>query len=130
MCIRDSIREIPANTVMVCCIGSIGKMGISKQICATNQQINSIIPAEDISPLYLLYVLDFFKKRLLARAASTVVPILNKTEFGLIKLPLPSLEQRLFLVKRIDALENTRRIIQLKLSVSRNLKVYLINQIF
>src|SRR2546423_2855173 len=36
-------RLVPAGTVLVCCIGSLGKVGIAGRTLATNQQINSII---------------------------------------------------------------------------------------
>src|SRR4051794_40874161 len=35
-------RLLPEGTVMVCCIGSLGKVGIAGTSVATNQQINSI----------------------------------------------------------------------------------------
>ncbi|PIQ44672.1 MAG: restriction endonuclease subunit S, partial [Deltaproteobacteria bacterium CG12_big_fil_rev_8_21_14_0_65_43_10] len=36
-------RLLPEETVMVCCIGSIGRVGIAGTTLATNQQINSLI---------------------------------------------------------------------------------------
>ena len=36
-------RLLPKDSVMVCCIGSLGKVAIAGSQVATNQQINSII---------------------------------------------------------------------------------------
>ena len=36
-------RIMPPNTVYVCCIGSLGKVGYSSISCACNQQINALI---------------------------------------------------------------------------------------
>ena len=36
-------RLLPKDAVMVCCIGSIGRVGITGTELATNQQINSVI---------------------------------------------------------------------------------------
>ena len=37
-------RIIPKYSVLVCCIGSLGKIGIAGTNLSTNQQINSVIP--------------------------------------------------------------------------------------
>ena len=36
-------REVPAGSVIVCCIGTIGKVAFADQDLTTNQQINSVI---------------------------------------------------------------------------------------
>ena len=36
-------RVVPANTPLICCIGSIGKFGVSNKSVAFNQQINAIL---------------------------------------------------------------------------------------
>ena len=42
-------RLIPENSVMVCCIGSLGKVGISSVPVVTNQQINSLVVNEAVA---------------------------------------------------------------------------------
>ena len=39
----EQSRLLPSETVMVCCIGSLGKIGIAGTTLVTNQQINSLI---------------------------------------------------------------------------------------
>ena len=47
-CAREKARILPVNSVLVTCIGIIGKIAINKVECAFNQQINAIIPNEKI----------------------------------------------------------------------------------
>ena len=93
---RNKARILPTNSILVTCIGIIGKIGISKTECAFNQQINAIIP--DLSkciPEYLAYAIYSRKEILQNMANAPVVPILNKSQFSNIEIPLPPLpEQR------------------------------------
>ena len=49
-----SVRALPVNSVLVCCIGSLGKVGITGTIAASNQQINAIISesTDCVSPIF------------------------------------------------------------------------------
>ena len=52
---RKAARVFPENSVLVTCIGTIGKIGIAKFESSCNQQINVIIPSSNINSLYLAY---------------------------------------------------------------------------
>ena len=76
-------RKLPENAVMVVCIGAtIGKIGLTSVPCATNQQVNTILPKEEFSATYLYYLISGIKKYLLGFAGDTATPQLNKTDFG------------------------------------------------
>ncbi|NMP15871.1 restriction endonuclease subunit S [Thalassotalea sp. Y01] len=82
-------RKIPKGSILTVCIGStIGKVAIATEDCCTNQQINSLIPFPEFDPLYILYLLKFYKSKILANTGVTAVPIINKTEFESITLPI------------------------------------------
>lgn len=69
-------RRIPANSVLTVCIGStIGKVGINKVDCFSNQQINALIPKKQYSSIFILYLLRFYKHKILARTGATAVPM-------------------------------------------------------
>lgn len=96
-------RLIPKNGVMVCCIGSLGKLAIAGKDMITNQQINSVIFNEDvIDPKFGAYFLSTQKKELEHLASSTTVAIVNKTNFSRIKIPLPSLSEQKAIVAKLD----------------------------
>ncbi len=48
-------RFLPADSVLVTCIGSIGKAALIKVAGSCNQQINAIIPSPVFIPSYVLY---------------------------------------------------------------------------
>ena len=75
-------RIVGANCILVSCIGIIGKVGITSQKVALNQQINSlnVKPRYDIE--YIAYNLLFNKERLQRICNSAVVPLINKTQFS------------------------------------------------
>lgn len=75
-------RIVGSNCILVSCIGIIGKVGITSQKVAFNQQINSlnVKPHYDIE--YIAYNLLFNKDRLQRICNSAVVPIINKTQFS------------------------------------------------
>lgn len=91
-------RPIPPNSICTVCIGStIGKVGMTTSICTTNQQINSIVPDTDIcNPDALFYLVLFYSQTPLKQEAGLqAVPIVNKSRFSRIQIPLPPLpEQR------------------------------------
>ena len=123
-------REIPPKSVMVVCIASVGKMGISTERCATNQQINTIIPNEDIDPKYLYNTLILFSHRIISRAANSVVPILNKGDFSLIKIPVLEKVERYKFVRIADKFDSSIIDLEGKLESSKSLQKSLINKIF
>ena len=76
-------RVVYGKAIFVTCIGSIGKIGVIESgKYAFNQQINAIVPNENVNIKYLAYNLFFNKKRLEAIANAPVVPIINKKQFG------------------------------------------------
>ena len=80
---RNNARIIPKNSILVTCIGSIGKIGITGPgEYAFNQQINAIVPNAGINVRYLAYCLLFNKKKLCEIANNAVVPIINKKQFS------------------------------------------------
>ncbi|WP_157653795.1 restriction endonuclease subunit S [Burkholderia ubonensis] len=91
---RDGANEVivvRSGAAMVCCIGAtIGKMGKADGNCAFNQQINVV----DWDPLLVddnfgLIALTFLKPLIKAWGASTTLPILKKSSFQELKIPVP-----------------------------------------
>lgn len=85
---RPVARIIPPDAVLVTCIGTIGKIGISARESCCNQQINFVIPNDEINSVYLAHCLTFFKSTLQNIANAPVVPIINKTQFSELEIPV------------------------------------------
>ena len=89
------VRLIPHNSILVVCIGStLGKMAIADEFCATNQQINTIIPNPNYDPYFIYAALVQFKEQLLRIAGLQAVPIVNKTIFSNISIPIASYKEQ------------------------------------
>lgn len=107
---RDKARIVPANSLLVSCIGNIGKLAINKEEASFNQQINAIVHNENIvSSKYLAYLLKYNQKRLEAIANAPVVPIINKTQFSNFEV---SIHERLETQKKIaEVLDKAQELI-------------------
>ena len=82
-------RIVGRNSILVTCIGTIGKIAITTDAkTAFNQQINAIVPNKNVYTKYLAYALMHYKPRLAALANAPVVPIINKKQFSNFKINL------------------------------------------
>ena len=87
---RVKARVLPPQSILVTCIGIIGKVAINQVECAFNQQINAVIPdVKKCIPNYLAYAIQNRKGKMQDIANAAVVPILNKTQFSNIEIYLP-----------------------------------------
>lgn len=120
-------RILPINSVMVTCIGNLGRTAINKIPVTFNQQINAIIPFDDIDGRFLFYQAQsyYFIKQLENLSSATTVAIVNKGKFETIKVKFPPLPEQLAIVSKIEELlsdlENGK---QQLLTAQQQLKVY------
>ena len=92
---RERARILPPGCILVTCIGIVGKVAINDIECAFNQQINAIVPdAKRCDTKYVAYAIQTQQHRLQDIANAAVVPILNKTQFSDIEIPLPPLDEQ------------------------------------
>jgi len=92
---RLSCRIVPRNSVLVTCIGIIGKVGVAEIEMAFNQQINAIVPDDKkCYPRFLAYAIYRAKHEMNHIANAAVVPIINKSQFSDVQIPLPPLEEQ------------------------------------
>ena len=109
-------RIVPAGSVLMVCIGSIGKCGIVDRTVSFNQQINAITPDENlVLGRYLLSVMasPYFYQQAWSRSSATTISILNKTKWGEIIIPLPPIEEQRRIIARLGDLFSVLNSIQL-----------------
>ena len=105
-CARNKARIVPPGSVLVTCIGEIGKVAINETECAFNQQINAIIPDQNIcNSIYLGYAIQSIRNILKIKANAPVVPILNKTQFSAIEIDIPSMPIQNKVIKQLQLLD-------------------------
>lgn len=102
----ENARQLPTGSVLVTCIGIIGKVGILHQPSACNQQINAIIPNKSVSNRFIAYSLFNKRKALASIANGPVVPIINKKTFSNIKVNIPSFEVQCTIATELDTLQS------------------------
>ena len=105
-------RHLPKGTVLVSCIGSIGKIGILEVEATCNQQINAIIPNINIDSCYLAYSIYSIKEEMIRKANAPVVPIINKTDFSSFQVPVPPKEVQIKIVTELDSISESITLLQ------------------
>ena len=103
-------RVLPTGSVLVSCIGSIGKIGILTKEACSNQQINAIIPKNDINSKFIAYSIYAYRFLLESIANAPVVPIINKTDFSKIQIPIPPKSTQLSIVSELDKINELIRL--------------------
>jgi type I restriction enzyme, S subunit len=98
-------RTLPPKSILVSCIGNLGKIGLNVIPVAFNQQINAILPNRDKAiPEFMFYqtLSSRFKEQLEALASGTTVSIVNKSKFNNIEVFLPPLPEQQRIVGVLD----------------------------
>ena len=102
-------RLLPEGTVMVCCIGSLGKVGIAGRPVATNQQINSVVfDPRRVWPRFGFYACRLLKSKLQTMAPATTVAIVSKSKFERLEIPVPPLAEQRRIAEVLDRAEALR----------------------
>ena len=99
----------PAGTLLVACIGDIGKLGITTQDCSSNQQITGIKPNTSTDVNYLYYWFRYSKMVIQHFANNAVVPIINNGTLEKIKISLPPLADQQKIASILDAADSLRQ---------------------
>ena len=125
-------KALPRGTVLVSCIGYIGKVGIvDRHIAVTNQQINAIIPDKHAANnWYLAYMFIYLEPRLKEAASITTVPILNKSNFELTKIPLPPLPEQHRIAAILSAVQDAKEKTGAVIAAAKSLKKSLMRHLF
>ena len=97
------VRQLQKGTILVCCIGSIGKCAIIDNDGTANQQINALTPILCDSD-YLLYAISSssFNCQLNQGSRATTVSIISKSKFDNCIIPLPPLAEQKRIVAKLD----------------------------
>ena len=108
-------KTLPKNSIIVTCIGSdMGKVAITSEDSITNQQINAIVVAQKVFSEYLFHSLNTMANELKSMAlGSSTMPLLNKSEFEKISIPIPP-SDKLLKFSQFTDIANKTTIIKLK----------------
>nr|WP_303292282.1 restriction endonuclease subunit S [Marinobacter sp. SS5-14b] len=103
--ILQSEEALPGDILTVCIGGSIGKTAIVTERCGFNQQLNKIRPVL-VQPRYLLAAInaDFFQHSIREKATGSATPIINRSKWESIAIPLAPLTEQKRIVQKVDEL--------------------------
>lgn len=117
------IKPLPANSVLVTCIASIGKNAILRRDGACNQQINAMVPNKNIDIDFLFYSIELSTGRLKASAGITATLIVSKALFERFQLVIPTCPQEQKIVSTIlNDMDEEIQALEQRLSKTRQIK--------
>lgn len=100
---KTFVPTIPADSIVVTCIGNLGRAGLTTKESATNQQINSVIPNGSVNPKYLYYYILTMRSWLEQQSSATTVAIVNKKKFSSMPVVLAPLEEQKRIADKLDS---------------------------
>ncbi|HEY9188847.1 MAG TPA: restriction endonuclease subunit S [Ignavibacteria bacterium] len=106
---RLSSKVLPPKSVLVTCIGSdMGKVVMNNCEVITNQQINSIIPFNNIVDNNFLYysLVNLYDTLRVYGGDGSAVPILNKSDFENIEIDIPPLPEQRAIAAVLSSLDD------------------------
>ena len=100
---EKKVKIFPKNSILMIGIGgTMGKVALAKVQCASNQQINAIIPNNNVNPMFLVYYLKCMQDNIFKTARFTTLPILNQLETKKIPIPIPPLFEQQAIASYLD----------------------------
>lgn len=85
-------RKIPANSLLVTCIASIGKNAILTTEGSCNQQINAVVLHNQFLVEFMYYLMEDNLRYFRKIAGMTATPIVNAKAFGKMKFSIPDID--------------------------------------
>jgi type I restriction enzyme S subunit len=96
----ERVRRIRAGASLICCIGSIGKVGYVADVVSTNQQITAAEPVDDAR--YLFHSIRAARSELDLSSSGNVIRILNTERLGAVRFARPPLPEQAQIATFLD----------------------------
>jgi type I restriction enzyme, S subunit len=105
----EFIPRLPAGTVLVSCIGNLGKTAILAREGSCNQQINGVLPTPAALPEFIHSWARTLRPWLEENSSATTVSIINKGRFLRAPIALPPMNEQRRIVAKLEALQSRSR---------------------
>lgn len=124
-------RPVKPGSILFVCIGStIGKIAQNLQECATNQQINSVVPSASYANAFVYFCLEHKSEDISKLAGNHAVPIINKTAFGSVKIRVPDLPEQQKIADCLTSIDQLITALDQKTKALKSHKTALMQKLF
>ncbi len=124
-------RPIRAGSILFVSIGStIGKVAQNVRECATNQQINAVVPSSKHSDDFAYFALSQASERIALLAGRQAVPIINKSLFSSVRLLVPKIAEQQRIADCLASLDALITAASQELDILKTHKKGLMRQLF
>lgn len=124
-------RVVPAETILVTCIASIGKNTMLANAGSFNQQINALVPnKQEYDPYFLLTESHHWSAKMKREAASGTMQIVNKNDFSSIKTYVPKRPEQESIGNYFKSIDNLIALCQQEYEKLTFLKSACLNKMF
>lgn len=124
-------RVVPADTILVTCIASIGKNAMLVNTGSFNQQINGLVPdKKKYDPYFLLTESFHWSAKMKREAAAGTMQIVNKNEFSAIETYVPELSEQKVIGAYFCQIDKLITLHQRKCDEVKTLKKYMLQKMF
>ena len=97
-------RIIPAQSVIMSCVGRFGISALAKCPIVINQQLHAFLPSDAVLPHYLMYHIRVLHEYMQDISTSTTISYLNKTNCNSLPINVPPFDEQHEIVRRLEAL--------------------------
>ena len=97
---NSSAKWVPKYSVVVAMYGAtVGKVGLLEIPCTTNQAVCSILPNDNVIPMFLLYAVKDKEEWMISQAAGAAQPNISQTVIRKMEIPIPPKEEQIAFVE-------------------------------
>ena len=120
----------PGATLFVSIGSTIGKVAQTKDFATTNQQINAVVPNDDLDNDFVFTLFENISPKIKSLSAQQAVPIVNKTTFSEAEVFVPPYEEQKIIGKYFENLDNLITLHQRKYEELQKLKKFMLQTMF
>lgn len=129
---NNGYNLFPPNSILLCCIASVGKVGFNLYASYSNQQITSLIPFTNTQSKFIFYFMIASKDKISFDASSNVVPIINTKYLSSFSICFPDLVEQQQIADYLDTqcseIDATAEDIQKEISLLEDYKKSVITE--
>lgn len=122
-----STKILPKNTILFSSRAPIGYVAIAKNELCTNQGFKSVIPNENIDPLFLFYLLKYNKNKIENMSSGTTFKEISGSTMKNIEVRIPDLNTQIKISSILSSIDEKIEINERINNNLQNLNVCLIN---